>query len=777
MACVLVLFFLQRCDAQGQEVGESCAADADCYDTSANWCHSETSLCAPLSDTGGACATDSHCKYGRGCLGGYCCDYDADDLDYSLPYCTACTPRTDITSSNMREGPCTACEEGSWLDVSEMQEEIDEESEWNEDFEDVIADFGVCRKSCTADEFQDGTGCTVTKSAGQVCGEFSHNFRPGTSSDQCASGLCGGSYCCDEAAVFIACSKPCDVGTGACTTTVQVGESCAADADCYDTSANWCHSETSLCAPLSDTGGACATDSHCKYGRGCLGGYCCDYDADDLDYSLPYCTACTPRTDITSSNMREGPCTACEEGSWLDVSEMQEEIDEESEWNEDFEDVIADFGVCRKSCTADEFQDGTGCTVTKSAGQVCGEFSHNFRPGTSSDQCASGLCGGSYCCDDQAMRAVFAQNSECCTLCSNSGACVATSACPCDVVAPSNGALGDCTNSLASGSTCQPTCNSWYTVSGTSSCSAGTLTAAICSHDPCVASSISSKDGSDGSFYCINGGTVGGVTGLCNCTSCDAGYEGMSCHTVIPSPPPPLVARPPPPSSVEGMIANAEAKTEQAEVSRDALLADIGDENTKAKAKLLADAAIAGVKVKKVAMALTAESEDAACAQAFSKMQLDASLGACDAAVSTSRRRRLVANTAYDVTVFVSPTTVDETALAAALVSLATEGVTATSTETDPLEELRAIPGIDESSLESFAAAAAVAGEATSAAREAETTWVPPPPSPQPPVSPPPPSPPPRLVLNDYESSPATSLFSVMNARAIILCAMIAVLW
>ena len=253
----------------------------------------------------------------------------------------------------------------------------------------------------------------------------------------------------------------------------------------------------------------------------------------------------------------------------------------------------------------------------------------------------------------------------------------------------------------------------------------------------------------------------------------------MSCHTVIPSPPPPLVARPPPPSSVEGMIANAEAKTEQAEVSRDALLADISDENIKAKAKLLADAAIAGVKVKKVAMALTAESEDAACAQAFSKMQLDASLGACDAAVSTSRRRRLVANTAYDVTVFVSPVTVNETALAAALVSLAAEGVTATSTETDPTEELRAIPGIDESSLESFAADSADAAEATSAAREAETTWVPPPPippSPFPPISPPPPSPPPVLVAQDYES-PATRVVGELHAEAIILCAMIAVLW
>jgi hypothetical protein len=222
------------------------------------------------------------------------------------------------------------------------------------------------------------------------------------------------------------------------------------------------------------------------------------------------------------------------------------------------------------------------------------------------------------------------------------------------------------------------------------------------------------------------------------------------------------------------MIANAEAKTEQAEVSRDALLADIGDEKTKAKAKLLADAAIAGVKVKKVAMALTAESEDAACEQAFSKMQLDASLSACDAAVSTSRRRRLVANTAYDVTVFVSPVTVDETALAAALVSLAAEGVTATSTETDPTEELRAIPGIDASNLETFAADAAEATEAISAAREAETTWVPPPPIPTSPF--PPISLPPVLVTQDNES-PATRLFSNELAKNILLCAMIAVLW
>ena len=76
-----------------------------------------------------------------------------------------------------------------------------------------------------------------------------------------------------------------------------------------------------------------------------------------------------------------------------------------------------------------------------------------------------------------------------------------------------------------------------------------------------------------------------------------------------------------------------------------------------------------------------------------------------------------VAKTTFVIFIFPMQQQVGETALAAALVSFAAEGVTATSTDTDPTEELRAIPGIDESSLESFAADAAEAAEATAAAR------------------------------------------------------------
>jgi len=67
----------------------------------------------------------------------------------------------------------------------------------------------------------------------------------------------------------------------------------------------------------------------------------------------------------------------------------------------------------------------------------------------------------------------------------------------CDAaVPPANGAAGDCTDTLPSGSTCQPTCNSGYTVSGATSCMDRVLTAANCTMTPSPSSpaSCSSSD-------------------------------------------------------------------------------------------------------------------------------------------------------------------------------------------------------------------------------------------------------------------------------------------
>ena len=54
-----------------------------------------------------------------------------------------------------------------------------------------------------------------------------------------------------------------------------------------------------------------------------------------------------------------------------------------------------------------------------------------------------------------------------------------------NVEAPENGGVGDCPSSLPSGSSCQPTCDEGYIVSGVSSCSLGTLTAATCRELTC----------------------------------------------------------------------------------------------------------------------------------------------------------------------------------------------------------------------------------------------------------------------------------------------------
>ena len=62
-------------------------------------------------------------------------------------------------------------------------------------------------------------------------------------------------------------------------------------------------------------------------------------------------------------------------------------------------------------------------------------------------------------------------------------------------------------------------------------CDAGYSGVSCATADACAATTDSSNDGSDGSFYCINGGTIGGTTTACTCTSCDAGYSGSSCAT------------------------------------------------------------------------------------------------------------------------------------------------------------------------------------------------------------------------------------------------------
>ena len=60
---------------------------------------------------------------------------------------------------------------------------------------------------------------------------------------------------------------------------------------------------------------------------------------------------------------------------------------------------------------------------------------------------------------------------------------------------PLNGGVGNCTDTLASGTSCVPTCNEGYTLQGVTSCTDRVLTLALCIGAPCDASAAVENGG------------------------------------------------------------------------------------------------------------------------------------------------------------------------------------------------------------------------------------------------------------------------------------------
>ena len=113
---------------------------------------------------------------------------------------------------------------------------------------------------------------------------------------------------------------------------------------------------------------------------------------------------------------------------------------------------------------------------------------------------------------------------------------------PCDAsIAPTNGGVGNCTSSLASGSSCQPTCDEGYSVTGTSSCIAGTLTAALCLTTCSRSSSLADVCCVDGTPHALESGVghsafcrITGISGAADCPpdwkyQPDHGGDGGQC--------------------------------------------------------------------------------------------------------------------------------------------------------------------------------------------------------------------------------------------------------
>ena len=194
---------------------------------------------------------------------------------------------------------------------------------------------------------------------------------------------------------------------------------------------------------------------------------------------------------------------------------------------------------------------------------------------------------------------------------------------------------------------------------------------------------------------------------------------------------------------------------ERVVASIDALVDTISDPDDKRKARLLAVAVAAGATVPRLKMTRNAASEDAACEDAFAKMQVSADVGICEV-LQTHVRRLLAGNLNYDLSVLLDPTEVDETELQVALSNLQTAGVSATDDRVEPAVEIAEIPGVDADALASFEAAVEEAAtedeeeaedeeEESAAAEEEEESAAeasPPPPPPQPP----------RVLVADDES-------------------------
>ena len=223
------------------------------------------------------------------------------------------------------------------------------------------------------------------------------------------------------------------------------------------------------------------------------------------------------------------------------------------------------------------------------------------------------------------------------------------------------------------------------------------------------------------------------------------------------SPSSPSVPEPTPAASVPPPPA-AQAEKEAAETTRDSILADFSDARLKAKVKLLADAAIAGVKVQRLSAKISAADENAACTDAFSKAGMSAGDGACVATAASSGKRRRLHSTTYDVELMFSASTVSDDAIKAAELEMKNNGVQGVTSQTslEPITELKTVPGVDTGKLQTFET------EAQAAAAAAVPSATPPP-------APPPPKP--NLVLDDDDAAMGHSavLTLVVAAAAVLL--------
>ena len=155
-------------------------------------------------------------------------------------------------------------------------------------------------------------------------------------------------------------------------------------------------------------------------------------------------------------------------------------------------DVYTEFGFAKRTGSTGSFSYTPTSYAVKSTGtHLCAtvtEYGAYVCPVKLASSWASTTVdvGSSACAATQAIAQVAAAKVE---QVKTVAAAEIAALPPCDASkAPTNGAVGDCTSTLASGAQCQPVCDTGYAVSGPSKCNAAKLTAATCAPLPCDAS-------------------------------------------------------------------------------------------------------------------------------------------------------------------------------------------------------------------------------------------------------------------------------------------------
>ena len=425
----------------------------------------------------------------------------------------------------------------------------------------TLADGSSCTPTCNTGYTLSGTrSCTAgTLTDTAVCNgnscDASGPISNGAAGSGCTATLADGATCtltCNSGYTLSG-SRSCSAGTFT-DTAVCSGDSCDASNAITNGVLNDCTStlaDGTACTPTCNTGYTLSGTRSCTAGT-LTDTAVCNPDPCDASIAIsngasgPSCTAtladgatCTPtcNTGYTLSGAR-----SCSSGTLTDTAVCNGNSCDASGAVgngalNDCSSTLAHGAACTPTCNTGYTLSGTrSCTAGALTDTVvCNpdpcDASGAISNGAAGSGCTSTLAHGSSCTPTCNSGYTLSGTRSC-----SAGTLTDTSVCngnSCDASgAVANGALNDCTSTLAHGASCTPTCNTGYTRSGTRSCAAGTLTnTVVCNPDPCtLEENDDSKNGDDGVFYCINGGTVSGTTGSCLCTGCD-GFGGASCET------------------------------------------------------------------------------------------------------------------------------------------------------------------------------------------------------------------------------------------------------